>query len=335
MGEYFLLKDSIKVTLVEVDIVRIVKDSVVLKLHCQAYYSNSNRLDSIICKDTTSNIVTKYNHTYLDNGDINKTSYYNNIDGTEVYRTQIFIIGKEASLEYSNNKNDKGYKLTTLYDECGIEMGKLWHTNDTLEIRQIIKNIYDKKYNCNQILSRSIKHTFNPYYSIYLSNTMTLSSFDFFRAGTYKEEYIGIRYVTLKGDTILITETDSINFIRQTKILSTDTLNYTELISKTLNGYGANTIVKWYDTKYSTIREDEFNHTELPGSEESKYYMSVTNQNGTFDYQRLENTPKEEMIKSVSNKKTYKYDFQDNWIKGIFEKEENEKIFVNRKINYD
>ncbi|HZV68635.1 MAG TPA: hypothetical protein VFG10_03795 [Saprospiraceae bacterium] len=65
-----------------------------------------------------------------------------------------------------------------------------------------------------------------------------------------------------------------------------------------------------------------------------KHMISITNQHGTIDFEGMENTPINEMQMRKSNKKTYKIDHNKNWKKGIFEKSENIKITVTRKINY-
>ncbi len=333
MGEYFQVKESIKISAVEINIVERVKDSVAINLSCIAYYSGLNKLDSIICKDIAKNVSSKYYQTLYDSGFVYKTIYLINKDDLELYRIEKFIYGKESSLEFSNNKNHKGYKLTTTYDDCCIESGKLWHVNDTLTIKQIIRNVYDPAYSCEQFCSRSRKITFNPYYSIYLTDYLPFSYFDERIAGKYKEEYMGKQYISLSGDTIVVTETDSSSHISQTKYLSNDTMNFIELHSRSLSRVQYQK-VKWIDTKYM-FRRDDINCFEGLGSNEGiKHNISITDQYGTLEYEGIESTPIEEMRKRESNKKSYKYDHHKNWKKGVFEKDGNSRITVKRKIHY-
>lgn len=66
---------------------------------------------------------------------------------------------------------------------------------------------------------------------------------------------MGKQYISLDGDTIVITKTDSNSYLSQTKRYTNDDLNYSELIKKTLKGYGADYTIKYYDNKYSLRRK--------------------------------------------------------------------------------
>jgi len=335
MAEYFQVIDSIKVKSLEVNIVQRVKDSIVFKLECLAYFSDHNRLDSILCVNGHKNFVTKYVPMYFDSGYIYKTTYYDKLDNSEMYRIEKFIYGKESSLEFLNSKNGKGYRLATIYDVCCTKIEQLWFVNDTLTKRQITQNKYDENFNWMQYCARAVKKTFNPYYSIYLYGPDHFPYVDDNKAGKFQEEYMGKQFISLSGDTIVITKTDSVSYLSQTKLFSNEALNYSELNQQTLNGFGTNFNIKWYDSKYSSKREDTFSFEGIGSDEGVKHHIRITNQLGDFDYEGMENTSLKNMTKRESNKKSYKFDRQENWVKGIFKKNDGSKYIVTRKIHYD
>lgn len=337
MGRYFYVLESSPIQQIEVEMKKYVNDTISMKLVCNAFYNEKNEVDSIICFKNDTTIFSRYDMELISDGYRAKETYYNKIENSEIYRISTYIKDKESSLYYTNNKNHKGYKIATKYDSCCIESGKLWFTNDTLTERHFYRNIYDEKYSCEDYCSKISTRIYNEFNSINLDiNYMSSNYYDNYKAKSYEEIFLGKQFITISEDTILITQTDSVNFYTQTSKFQNDTISFVKTVIKSLNGYGANSTSEWINHKNYTRREDIYYFDGL-GQKNSikKHDISINHLYATENYRGNYKTPIDQMELNVSNENHYKYDSKNNWVIGEFEIKENEKTIVKRKIKYN
>lgn len=334
--EYFLLNNGRKINRVDLEVNHFENNTLNEIQTFTAYYSPQNKLDSIYHFDENICLKSKIQFYYTQDCHKSLTTYYNELEDVEIYLSTSFEKGEKSYTELSNNIDGRGYKNVVLFDTNCVESEKVRYHNGDIIRREIIENIYLDKNKIDEYCERYIYESFNSFKQLNLDQVLSFKSFDQYKTENYQEVKGLNQFFKLKGDTIVKIVTDSISAKFETRTVYNDSINYKEVIRTTINGLGANTILKTWETDSSSIKEDYASYEGMGIDNSYNYVKRITNIDSVFVYSEIRGETDGSLnIDTTTLRRNYLYDENENWIEGIYEKGMNKKIVVKRTIKYN